>query len=478
MPLMTPPTSAPSPRVAIIGGGPAGLMAAERLAGAGAQVHVYDGKPSVGRKFLLAGKGGLNLTHGEPLPAFIARYGEQADAVGRWLAAFGPQQVRDWAAGLGVETFVGSSGRVFPTDMKAAPLLRAWLHRLRAAGVVFHMRHRWVGWSDAGPAADDRTAADTAGDAPDTAAAPQATPHSPAPHLLFDTPQGPRTVQADAVILALGGASWPQLGSDGAWVPLLAQRGVDVAPLVPANCGFDVSTPAGRQAGQALGWSPHLAERCAGEPLKGVALSHTGADGHTWRQLGECVLTQTGLEGSLVYAASARLRQAIARDGQADITLDLLPARDAAWVAREVAHPRGSRSLASHLKGRLGLQGARAALLREVLSADEMHDAARLAATIKALPLRLAAPRPVAEAISTAGGVRLQALDEGLMLRALPGVFVAGEMLDWEAPTGGYLLTACVASGVAAAGGVQRWLQAGIPAAATPASSTEQGAAR
>ncbi|MFZ5522139.1 MAG: TIGR03862 family flavoprotein [Pseudomonadota bacterium] len=449
---MTPPTSAPPSRVAIIGGGPAGLMAAERLAAAGAQVHVYDGKPSVGRKFLLAGKGGLNLTHGEPLPAFVARYGEQAEAVGTWLAAFGPQQVRDWAAGLGVETFVGSSGRVFPADMKAAPLLRAWLHRLRVAGVVFHMRHRWVGWADVAEGA--------------------------LPGWVFQTPDGECTVQADAAVLALGGASWPQLGSDGAWVPLLAQRGVDLAPLAPANCGFDVSTPAARQAGRAAGWSPHLAERCAGEPLKGVGLHHVDADGHTWRQLGECVLTQTGLEGSLVYAASARLREAIARDGHADITLDLLPARDAAWVAREVAHPRGSRSLASHLKGRLGLHGARAALLREVLSADEMQDAARLAATIKALPLRLVAPRPVAEAISTAGGVRLDALDDGLMLRALPGVFAAGEMLDWEAPTGGYLLTACLASGVAAAGGVQRWLQAGIPAAGASASSTEQGGAR
>jgi uncharacterized flavoprotein (TIGR03862 family) len=434
LPASVAPTAGPSAAVvAVVGGGPAGLMAAERLAAAGLQVHVYDGKPSVGRKFLLAGKGGLNLTHGEPLEAFTARYGEQAGAVGRWLAAFGPQQVRDWAAGLGVETFVGSSGRVFPSNMKAAPLLRAWLHRLRAAGVAFHMRHRWVGWAE-----------DTGDERP--------------PALVFATPDGPRTVPADAVVLALGGASWPQLGSDGAWVPLLADRGVDVAPLAPANCGFDVSTPAGRQAGQAVGWSAHLAERCAGEPLKGVAMAHTGADGHTWRHLGECVLTQTGLEGSLVYAASARLRQAIARDGQADITLDLLPARDAGWVAREVAHPRGSRSLASHLKGRLGLQGARAALLREVLSADEMRDPTRLAAAIKALPLRLVAPRPVAEAISTAGGVRLQALDDGLMLRALPGVFIAGEMLDWEAPTGGYLLTACMASGVVAAHGVRDWL--------------------
>ena len=475
---MTPPIPAPPSRVAIIGGGPAGLMAAERLAAAGAQVHVYDGKPSVGRKFLLAGKGGLNLTHGEPLPAFVARYGEQAEAVGRWLAAFGPQQVRDWAAGLGIETFVGSSGRVFPTDMKAAPLLRAWLHRLRAAGVVFHMRHRWVGWADATPpAAAVGTAAEGEGPADGTRNAP---PHGEAtcapPPLRFDTPDGPRTVQADAVVLALGGASWPQLGSDGAWVPLLAQHGVAVAPLAPANCGFDVSTPAGQQAGQAVGWSPHLVERCAGEPLKGVALHHIDADGHTWRQLGECVVTQTGLEGSLVYAASARLREAIARDGHADITLDLLPARDAAWVAREVAHPRGSRSLASHLKGRLGLQGARAALLREVLSADEMQDASHLAATIKALPLRLVAPRPVAEAISTAGGVRLQALDGGLMLRALPGVFVAGEMLDWEAPTGGYLLTACLASGVAAAGGVQRWLGAGTAPAGGRSTQPSAGA--
>jgi uncharacterized flavoprotein (TIGR03862 family) len=401
--------------VSVIGGGPAGLMAAEVLADAGRGVHLYDAMPSVGRKFLLAGKGGLNLTHSEALPAFIARYGARASALAGWLEALSPDALRDWARGLGVETFVGTSGRVFPHDLKAAPLLRAWLHRLRARGVVFHMRHRWLGWN------------------PDGA-------------LRFETPTGEALLQPRASVLALGGASWPQLGSNGAWVPWLREAGAEVAPLLPANCGFDVA-PA---------WSEHLRTRFAGAPIKPVLLRFDG-----FERQGEFVLSAYGIEGSLVYAASAPMRDAIARDGQATVTLDLLPDFDAARVAREVAHPRGARSLGSHLKSRLGLEGAKAALLHELLPREAFADAAQLAAAIKALPLTLAAARPIAEAISTAGGVRLESLDEQLMLRARPGVFCAGEMLDWEAPTGGYLLQASLASGRVAGQGVLRWLERG-----------------
>ncbi|AEG93437.1 TIGR03862 family flavoprotein [Ramlibacter tataouinensis] len=397
--------------VAVVGAGPAGLMAAEVLSAAGLPVEVFDAMPSAGRKFLLAGRGGLNLTHGEALEAFLGRYGERRPQLEALVRAWGPQQLRDWAQGLGVETFVGSSGRVFPTDMKAAPLLRAWLHRLRAAGVRFHMRHRWTGWDDAGA-------------------------------LRLATPEGELLLQPRATVLALGGASWPRLGSDGAWLPLLRQRGVDVAPLVPANCGFD----------RAGGWSAYFGERFAGQPFKSVAVALDPAG--PWKK-GEFVATATGIEGSLVYAVSAALRDAIAAQGGARLWLDLLPGRSAAQVQAEVTHPRGSRSLASHLKSRLGLDGIKLALLHESLPGEAMRDAPRLAAAIKALPLELSAPRPVAEAISSAGGVRFEGLDAGLMLRALPGVFCAGEMLDWEAPTGGYLLTACLASGRRAAQGVR-----------------------
>jgi uncharacterized flavoprotein (TIGR03862 family) len=399
--------------VAVIGGGPAGLMAAEVLSASGAQVHVYDAMPSVGRKFLLAGRGGLNLTHSEPFDIFMSRFGERRAALEPMLAQFGPQQVRDWAAGLGVETFVGTSGRVFPADMKAAPLLRAWLHRLRAAGVQFHMRHRWLG------------------DAPFDAAT-----------LRFATPAGEITVKADAVVLALGGASWARLGSDGAWAPWLQERGIDVAPLLPANCGFD-----------GAGWSEHFSSRFAGQPFKSVAISFTDSQGRRFARKGEFVATATGIEGSLIYAASALLRDEIAAHGSATLLLDLLPDRSAEQVLAAVKHPRGARSLSSHLKSRLGLEGIKTGVLHEALSREAMQDPAQLAATIKAVPLRLVAARPVDEAISTAGGVRFDALDEQLMASALPGVFVAGEMLDWEAPTGGYLLTASMASGAAAARG-------------------------
>jgi uncharacterized flavoprotein (TIGR03862 family) len=403
-------------RLAVVGAGPAGLMAAEVAAQSGATVDVYDGMPSAGRKFLLAGKGGLNLTHSEALEAFLAHFGERRPWVESWLRDFGPQALRDWAASLGVATFVGSSGRVFPVDMKAAPLLRAWLQRLRAQGVRFHMRHRCLG-VDAGEGVS----------------------------LRFASQEGEVRQVHDAVVLALGGASWPRLGSDGAWVDWLSLEEAAVAPLRPSNCGFDV------------GWSEHLRERQAGQPLKSVRLSFAGHDGRRFDQVGECVVTETGLEGSLVYAASALLREQIAAHGAASIHLDLLPMREPAWVQAEVSHPRGARSMSSHLKGRLGIHGVKAALLHEVLGREGMADPARIAAALKALPITLRAARPVAEAISTAGGVRLEALDDGLMLRARPGLFCAGEMLDWEAPTGGYLLTASMASGRVAAAGALRW---------------------
>ena len=402
--------------VVLIGGGPAGLMAAEVISAAGLGVDLYDGMPSVGRKFLLAGKGGLNLTHSEPFEPFVERYADAAAWLRPLLQQFGAEQARELAAGLGISTFVGTSGRVFPTDMKAAPLLRAWIHRLRARGVRLHMRHRWQGWDDAGA-------------------------------LVFDTPQGRQAVTADATVLALGGASWQRLGSDGAWVPLLAARGVHLAPLQPSNCGFDVA------------WSEHLRSRHAGAPLKSVAIAWTRPDGTPQRQPGEFVVTASGVEGSLVYAASAALRDTIGRDGSATFHIDLLPARDVAWVAAELAHPRGHRSLATHLKTRLKLDGVKAALLWEGVDRRVMDDPAALSARIKALPVTVRRARPIDEAISTAGGVRRDALDEGLMLKALPGVFCAGEMLDWEAPTGGYLLTACLSTGYAAGQGVVKRLK-------------------
>lgn len=405
-----------SPNAVVVGGGPAGLMAAEVLAQAGVAVDLYDAMPSVGRKFLLAGKGGLNLTHSEPLQPFTARYGDSSERVATWLAAFGPQALRDWAKGLGIDTFVGSSGRVFPSDLKAAPLLRAWLHRLRSSGVRFHMRHRWLGWGDPGEGG--------------------------AHTLRFGSPSGDVSVRAAAVVLALGGASWARLGSDGAWVPLLAERGVRIAPLRPSNCGFDVAR-----------WSDHLRTTFAGAPLKNVAL-RCGS----FFQRGEFVLTETGIEGSLVYAASAVLREAIAEHGAVVAEIDLLPERTAEFVRDEVARPRGSRSLSTHLKSRLGIDGAKAALLYELLPRERLTDAAALAAAIQALPITLVAARPIDEAISTAGGVRLDELDESCMLERLPGVFCAGEMLDWEAPTGGYLLTASLASGHAAGAGAAAWL--------------------
>ena len=399
--------------VAIIGGGPAGLMAAEALALAGVRVDLYDAMPSVGRKFLLAGVGGMNITHSEAYPAFVGRYGEREGEIHALLQGFDADALREWIHGLGIDTFVGTSGRVFPTDMKAAPLLRAWLKRLREAGVQLHTRHRWLGWNADGS-------------------------------LRVAGPEGEQVISADAVLLALGGGSWPRLGSDGSWVARLQQAGVPVVPLQPSNCGFDVAA-----------WSPLLREKFAGAPLKNVAL---GLPGDAPRP-GEFVLTATGIEGSLVYALSAGIRQRITRDGSCTVYLDLLPQRSEAALGSALSKPRGSNSMAKHLHRQAGLDGVKAALLREVTPAEHFTDPQRLAAAIKALPITLCQARPIEEAISSAGGVPFEALDDNLMLTQLPGTFCAGEMLDWEAPTGGYLLTACFASGRVAGQGILRWLQ-------------------
>ena len=414
------------PGVAIIGGGPAGLMAAEAARAAGVEVDLFEAKGSVGRKFLIAGKGGLNLTHSEPMPGFGRRYGARADEVGQWLRDFGPLELRHWARALGVDTYVGSSGRVFPMDRKAAPLLRGWVRRLKDQGVRFHVQHRWLGWDD--------------GDA-----------------LCFDTAQGRRHVRAAATVLALGGGSWPQLGSDGAWVPLLQARGLDVAALQPANCGFDID------------WSTHFAQRHGGAPIKPVVAHWRDRDGIEHALQGECVATATGIEGSLVYALSAPLRDAIARDGSATLWLDLVPGRPPERLRRELGRPRGGRSLSEHLRRHAGIDGVKAALLRETLDVAALGDMDTIAAALKRLPLRLQRPRPLAEAISSAGGVRLQALDGELMATTLPGVYCAGEMLDWEAPTGGYLLSACFASGLRAGRAAAHRVRSGAGTAGSPA---------
>jgi uncharacterized flavoprotein (TIGR03862 family) len=410
---MTSDTPSTAHSVAIIGGGPAGLMAAEVLSQAGFKVDLYDAMPSVGRKFLLAGVGGMNITHSEAYPAFLSRYAERAPMIAPLLRNFGAEALCKWIHGLGIQTFVGSSGRVFPTDMKAAPLLRAWLKRLRDAGVVIHTRHRWLGWN-----AD----------------------HS----LRIAHAEGELTLQPAATLLALGGASWARLGSDGAWLPLLEGRGVPVAPLQAANCGFEVSS-----------WSDLLRDKFAGAPLKNIAI---GLQGHLLR-LGECVLTKTGVEGSLVYALSAQIREAINQQGSATVEIDLLPGRSLTDVQKALSKPRGARSMSKHLHSQLGIDGVKAGLLRELAPVEAFSDAAQLAQAVKRLPLTLIRPRPLDEAISTAGGVPFEAFDERLMLKRLPGVFCAGEMLDWEAPTGGYLLTACFASGRAAGLGMVEWLR-------------------
>ncbi|MBX8535525.1 TIGR03862 family flavoprotein [Pseudomonas cichorii] len=408
---MTDSHSPKPPSVAIIGGGPAGLMAAEVLSQAGIKVDLYDAMPSVGRKFLLAGVGGMNITHSEPYPAFLSRYAERAPMIAPLLRGFDADALCTWIHELGIQTFVGSSGRVFPTDMKAAPLLRAWLKRLREAGVAIHNRHRWLGWNADGS-------------------------------LRIASADGELAIKPDATLLALGGASWARLGSDGAWLPWLQERGIEVAPLLAANCGFEVAT-----------WSELLRSKFAGAPLKNIAM---GLPDDTPR-LGECVLTETGVEGSLVYALSARIREQINLAGSATVQIDLLPGKTLNDVQKALSKPRGSRSMSKHLQSQLGLEGIKAALLRELATKETFADPVLLSQAIKALPLTLIKPRPLDEAISTAGGVTFEGLDEGLMLKQLPGVFCAGEMLDWEAPTGGYLLTACFASGRAAGLGIIEW---------------------
>ena len=403
-----------SPKVIVIGGGPAGLMAAETIANAGCRVEVYDAMPSVGRKFLLAGKGGMNLTHAEDQSTFLTRYGSRAEVLTPLIDQFNGEALRSWAAELGVSTFVGSSGRVFPTDMKAAPLLRAWLHRLRQSGVQFHMRHRWLGWDGK--------------------------------NLRFTAPSGEIIVVADAVVLALGGGSWARLGSDGSWVPLLQAKGIQIAPLQPANCGFDVA------------WSDYFKQGFAGHPVTSVIAHVKDQNATNITRQGQFVMTEGGVEGSLIYALSAHLRDSITRDSKAILHLDLVPGKSAERVRAEVLHPRGSRSLSSHLRSRLGLDSLKTALLHECLTAEYFQQPERLATAIKFLPLTLIAPRPIDEAISSAGGVRFETVDSQLMLRDLPSVFCAGEMLDWEAPTGGYLLTACFATGRQAGLGALAWL--------------------
>jgi uncharacterized flavoprotein (TIGR03862 family) len=447
--------------VAIIGAGPAGLMAAEVLSNAAKaqgkasfEVHVYDAMPSAGRKFLLAGIGGLNLTHSEPLETFLTRFYERNSYLTHVITAQPAIELAAWAKDLGIDTFVGTSGRVFPTDMKAAPLLRAWLHRLRSNGVQFHMRHRWVGWDDQGGLKFEKTTAGSADIAAQSAGSAANNTNSSG----LSTPSTSArsvqhiTVTAQATVLALGGASWQRLGSDGAWVPWLRAKGIDVADLQPANCGFDVS------ANGKPGWSEHFTTKFAGQPFKTVAIKIPGNSqqpdfAFDFHRQGEFVATQTGVEGSLIYAASKLLRERIAAQGSATFHLDLLPQWDAAKVLREVSHPRGSRSLSSHLSSRLNLEGIKLNILYELLGKDAMNNPQQLAAAIKSLPITVTATRPIDEAISTAGGIRFEAMTAQYMLNKLPGVFCAGEMLDWEAPTGGYLLTAAMATGRAAGAG-------------------------
>ena len=396
--------------VVVIGGGPTGLMAAEVLSQHDVKVDVYDSMPSVGRKFLVAGKGGLNLTHSEPFEQFVSRYGKRRAQIEPLLKNFGPEELRQWARGLGIETFVGTSGRVFPVGMKTSPLLRAWLKRLNDLGVTFHLRHKWRGWN-----------ADKS--------------------LKFETPDGEKNIKADAVVLALGGGSWARLGSDGAWVNWLSQAGVKVEALKPSNCGFDVA------------WSPHFRAKFDGHPIKSVVLSF-----ESFRQQGEFIVTKEGVQGSLVYAASVLIRDEIEAKGRAVISLDMAPDRSLEWLVQKLSKPRGSRSMASHLEKAVGMKGVKVGLLHEFMQKEDFANVEKLASFIKRLPIPLIAPRPLDEAISSAGGLTFESLDENLMIRVLPGIFCAGEMLDWEAPTGGYLITACMSSGRVAGEGVLKWL--------------------
>lgn len=396
--------------IAIIGGGPAGLMAAEILTQKGVTVDLYESMPSLGRKFLMAGKSGLNLTHAEPYHTFITRYGDKQQQIETYLNHFKPNDLLAWVKELGIETFIGSSGRVFPKEMKASPLLRAWLQRLQSNGVNFHMRHRWKGWQEQ--------------------------------FLIFDSPTGEIKIKPNATILALGGASWPKLGSRGEWVSWLEQAGIRIKPFYPANCGFIVN------------WTKHFSEKFHGHPMKSVVLSFKD-----FKQKGEFTLTRTGVEGSLIYAASAKLRDELAATGTARLTLDLAPdiSRENLMIA--LAKPRGSRSLTSHIKRATRLSDAKIGLLYEFIPKEDLVNVEKLANAIKALHIPLSATSSLEKAISSAGGVCFENLNDKLMLNKMPGVFCAGEMLDWEAPTGGYLLTACFATGRAAGQGVLDWLR-------------------
>lgn len=408
-----------APHIAVIGGGPAGLMAAETLAGAGLPVHVYEALPSPGRKFLRAGVGGLNLTHSEPLEQFIYRY-SQPEIFEPLIRAFGPREIIAWVNGLGFETFTGTSGRVFPSGMKASPILRAWLRRLDDLGVIFHVNHQWIGFTD-------------------SKVSRLSTPQHQKmlESIIFDTPDGTKIIHPTAVLLALGGGSWPKLGATGGWIPILEARGIPIAPLKPANCGFDVA------------WSPFFREKFNGAPLKAVTLSFGGIT-----KQGEFIVTREGVEGSLIYSFSAALRDEIEKSGKAVIFLDLAPGWTIEKLVSRLKTPRGSRSIGSHLQKTVGIEGVKAALLWEFLPRETFNSPEALAAAIKALPVPLLRPRPLTEAISSAGGIRFESLDARLMLKALPGVFCAGEMLDWEAPTGGYLLTGCLSTARWAAQGI------------------------
>jgi len=413
------------PRLAIIGGGPAGLMAAETARAAGVGVDVYEGKGSVGRKFLIAGKGGLNLTHSEDSARFLDRFGSRKGNVRPWLSALGADAVREWARGLNVETIVGTSGRVFPADLKAAPLLRGWVRRLRESDVRFHVGHYCVGFDVDGA-------------------------------LRFRTADGERVIHAEAVVLALGGASWPELGSDGTWVAWLRQRGVDVAPLHPSNCGFDV------------GWSEIFVQRYAGHPVKSVLISGPWGQATVRTIQGEFIVTATGVEGSAIYALSGPLRDVIDTNGIAELRLDLAPGRERERLQQDLSRPRAGRTLTEHLRRCTRIDGVKTGLIYEVVPKAKRDDPVKLAAAIKSLPVTLLRPRPIEEAISSAGGVRFSALNAQLMIESLPGVFCAGEMIDWEAPTGGYLLTACLASGRLAGQSAADWLKSACKKPVSP----------